>query len=164
MVRQFAEEHSRRVRLLSLRRRRGLFDKAQARRIYGTVATGEIFHPILEEKINELNARFGTRLTAAKVPNVFFGAGVTVAGLLSGIDFMTSREHFGGEFLMVPSDCYRQHDERFLDGMTVGELAGELALPVIRSWNDLLGIRETKEEKHLPVLSHNYGSVTSVSI
>ena len=164
MVRQFAEEHSRRVRLLSSRRRRGLFDEAQAQRIYGTVATGEIFHPILEEKINELNARFGTRLTAAKVPNVFFGAGVTVAGLLSGIDFMTSRERFSGEFLMVPSDCYRQHDERFLDGMTVGELAGELALPVIRSWNDLLGIRGTKEEKHLPVLSHNYGSVTSVSL
>ncbi len=65
---------------------------------------------------------------------------------------------------MVPSDSYRQHDERFLDGMTVGELAGELALPVMRSWNDLFGIRETKEEKHLPVLSHNYGSVTSVSL
>lgn len=123
-----------------------------------------MFYPILREKIEDVNARFGTRLKAVSIPSVFFGEGVTVAGLLSGVDFLEKRELLSGEFLMVPSDCYRKSDERFLDGLTVGELAGELALPVKRSWNDVFGIRSHREEKHLPILSHNYGSVTAISL
>ena len=46
----------------------------------------------------------------------------------------------------------------------MGELAGELALPVKRSWNESSRICQTKEETHLPILSHNYGSVTSISL
>lgn len=164
MVRQFAEEHSRRMRLLASRQKRGLFSEEQARRIHGTVATGELFYPILREKVEELNSRFGTRLKAAAIPSVFFGKGVTVAGLLSGVDFLEAKDSLSGEFLMVPPDSYRKSDERFLDGLTVGELAGELALPVRRSWNDVFGIRSHREERHLPILSHNYGSVTAISL
>lgn len=163
MVRQFFEEHATRMRQLERRRKRGGFGAAEARRVYGTIATGNIFHPMLEEAVAEMNKRFGTRLNTVAVENLFFGAGVTVAGLLSGVDFLAARERFSGDFLMVPSDCYRRHDERFLDGLTLGELAGELAMPIKRSWSSALGLPELAKVRQGPVLSHNYGSVISIS-
>ncbi len=163
MVRKFFEEHRRRVRQLARRRERGVFSVEAARSVSGTVATGQIYYPMLTEAVAELNTRFGTRLQCVAVDNVFFGEGVTVAGLLSGVDFMGSHEKFGGGFLMIPPDSYRDYDLRFLDGMTCGELAGEVALPIKRSWEDVLGLPDRKKERQLPILSHNYGSVTSIA-
>jgi putative radical SAM enzyme (TIGR03279 family) len=163
MVRQFFEEHARRKRQLTRLRKKGQFGVADAQRIYGSIATGELFFPMLRRAVDELNQEFGTRLTVVGVRNLFFGDGVNVAGLLSGVDFLGARESYRGEFLMVPSDSYREYDLRFLDGMTVGEVAGELALPIMRSWSQVLGLPEAPKAKHLPVLSHNYGSVASIS-
>jgi len=163
MARQFLDAHARRMKQLEKMRRRGRFTEAQAVRIYGALATGLIFYPALKEAVEEMNQRFGTRLHVVPVENVFFGEGVTVAGLLSGVDFLNAREKFRGEFLMVPPHSYREHDRRFLDGMTVGELASELVLPIKRDWNELLGLNE-HQQVHRTVLSHDYGSVTSISV
>jgi putative radical SAM enzyme (TIGR03279 family) len=162
MVRLFFEEQAKRLRQLERLRRRGEFDQARARRIHGTTATGRLFYPMLAEAVAEINRRFGTRLRAVAVDNLFFGAGVTVAGLLSGGDFLAACGRFAGEFLLLPPDCYRQHDLRFLDGMTIGELSQQLALPVKRTWNEVFGLPEQKTPKALPILSHDYGSVTSI--
>src|SRR5262245_57528292 len=163
MARQFFDAHARRMKQLEKMRRRGRFTEAQAVRIYGALATGLIFYPALKEAVEEMNQRFGTRLHVVPVENVFFGEGVTVAGLLSGVDFLNAREKFRGEFWMVPPHSYREHDRRFLDGMTVGELASELVLPIKRDWNELLGLNE-HQQVHRTVLSHDYGSVTSISV
>lgn len=163
MVRQFFDGHARRMKQLVAMRERGAFTQKDAHRIYGTLATGEIFHPMLRKAVEEINATFGTRLHVAKVANVFFGAGVTVAGLLSGRDFLAAREQFRGEFLMLPPHSYREHDLRFLDGMTLGEVASELVLPIKRNWNDVLGLDEA-QHAHRTILSHDYGSVTSISV
>ncbi len=88
---------------------------------------------------------------------------MTVAGLLSGVDFLKARDKVRGEFLMIPPHSFRAHDRRFLDGMTVGELASELVLPIKRDWNDLLGLDE-RPQVHRTILSHDYGSVTSISV
>lgn len=163
MVRQFFDAHERRMKQLRRMRKRGEFTEEQARRIHGTLATGLIFHPMLEQAVAEINAEFGTRLHVAAVESRFFGEGVTVAGLLSGMDFLAARDRFRGDFLMIPPHSYREHDHRFLDGMTVQELTAELVLPIKRNWNDLLGIDET-ESAHRTILSHDYGSVTSVTV
>jgi hypothetical protein len=47
--------------------------------------------------------------------------------------------------------------------MTVGELTSELVLPIKRDWNELLGLDEQRQI-HRTVLSHDYGSVTSISV
>lgn len=163
MVRQFFDAHARRMKQLEKMRRRGEFTEARAKRIYGTLATGLIFYPMLKEAVEELNEQFGTRLHVAPVENIFFGEGVTVAGLLSGVDFLTAREKFRGEFLMIPPHSYREFDQRFLDGMTVSELTSELVLPIKRGWNDALGLNE-QQQVHRTILSHDYGSVTSISV
>jgi len=83
MVRQFSEDHQKRLRQLERRRESGEFDQAKARSIYGTIATGTLFYPVLAQAVTEINERFGTRLRAVPVGNTFFGSGVTVAGLIS---------------------------------------------------------------------------------
>jgi hypothetical protein len=47
--------------------------------------------------------------------------------------------------------------------MTVGELASELILPIKRDWNELLGLNE-RQQVHRTILSHDYGSVTSIHV
>ncbi|MGE0882192.1 MAG: DUF512 domain-containing protein [Blastocatellales bacterium] len=163
MVRQFFDAHSKRMKQLAKMRDRGEFTLTQAKRIYGTLATGLIFYPMLKEAVDEMNNTFGTRLHVAEIENVFFGKGVTVAGLLSGVDYLNARDQFKGEFLMLPPHCYREHDQKFLDGMTVGELAAELVLPIKRNWNEVLGLHEQKQT-HRTILSHDYGAVTSISV
>jgi putative radical SAM enzyme (TIGR03279 family) len=163
MTRQFFDAHAKRMKQLEKMRRNGQFDESQAGRIYGSLATGLIFHPMLKEAVEEMNRRFGTRLHAVPVENVFFGEGVTVAGLLSGVDFLNARDKFRGEFLMIPPHSFRAYDQRFLDGMTTSELTSELVLPIKRDWNDLLGLNE-RREVHRTILSHDYGSVTSISV
>lgn len=163
MVRQFFQAHAQRVKQIDRLRKNGLFTPEHAHKIYGTLATGLIFYPTLKETADELNEKFGTRLHVVPVKSVFFGEGITVAGLLSGIDYLKAADNFRGEFLMLPPHSWREFDERFLDGMTVGELAGELALPIKRSWNDLFNLDE-HEHQYKTLLSHDYGSVTSVSV
>ncbi|MDX2029434.1 MAG: DUF512 domain-containing protein [Blastocatellia bacterium] len=163
MVRQFFDGHARRMKQLAAMRARGAFTEKDAHRIYGTLATGLIFHPMLREAVEEINATFGTRLHVAAVESVFFGAGVTVAGLLAGVDYLRAREQYRGEFLMLPPHSYREHDLKFLDGMTLGEVASELVLPIKRTWNDVLGLDEA-QHAHRTILSHDYGSVTSISV
>ena len=163
MVRQFFDAHAKRIKQLERLRRRGQFTETQAKKIYGTLATGLIFYPMLKEATEEMNRKFGTRLHVAAVENIFFGAGITVAGLLSGVDYMGSRDKLRGEFLMVPPHSYREYDSRFLDGMTIGELAAELVLPVKRNWNEVLRLDE-QPDHHRTILSHDYGSVTSIPV
>jgi putative radical SAM enzyme (TIGR03279 family) len=163
MVRQFFDAHAKRVKQLELMRRRGEFTDEQAKKIHGTLATGLIFYPMLKEAVEELNRKFSTRLHVAAVENIFFGEGITVAGLLSGVDYLNSREKFRGDFLMIPPHSYREYDQKFLDGMTAPELTSELVLPIKRNWNEVLGLDEA-QRVHRTILSHDYGSVTSISV
>ncbi|MEP7338235.1 MAG: DUF512 domain-containing protein, partial [Acidobacteriota bacterium] len=163
MVRQFFDAHAKRMKQLARMRERGEFAPAQAKKIYGTLATGVIFYPMLKQAVNEMNSTFGTRLQVAEVRNTFFGEGVTVAGLLSGVDFLAARDQFKGEFLMLPPHCYREHDQKFLDGTAVNELTAELLLPVKHNWNEVLGLHE-QQQTHRTLLSHDYGAVTSISV
>jgi putative radical SAM enzyme (TIGR03279 family) len=163
MVRQFFDGAARRLKQLERMRSRGEFSVEQAYKIHGTLATGLIFYPMLKSAVDELNAAFGTRLHVAAVDNIFFGAGVTVAGLLSGVDFLNAKEQFKGDFLMVPPQSYRAHDLKFLDGMTLPELTSELVLPIKRDWNDALGLNE-QQANHRTILSHDYGSVLSIPV
>src|SRR5262245_27600318 len=52
MVRQFFDAHARRMKQLERMRARGEFTEGQARKVYGTLATGTIFYPMLAEAID----------------------------------------------------------------------------------------------------------------
>lgn len=98
--------------------------------LYGTVATGELFHPVLKEFIDRMNERWGTRLKVIRTRNVFFGEEVTVAGLLAGGDVLAARDSVEGRFLIVPEQACLKSGHVFLDDLTLEDLERELGMPV----------------------------------
>ena len=99
--------------------------------IRGTVATGRIFHPILEDCVETMNAVLGTELRCELVENRYFGGGITVAGLLTGSDIFASlsgRVH--GDFIVIPSEAMTGEEGLFLDDWVRADLEGRLGVPV----------------------------------
>jgi putative radical SAM enzyme (TIGR03279 family) len=99
----------------------------------GTLATGRLFHGPLADAVGRINARLGARLKAVAVENHYFGEEITVAGLLTGRDFLAARDRIEGDFLVIPADSLRSGDRIFLDGMHPDELERELNMPVYDS-------------------------------
>lgn len=99
----------------------------------GTLATGRLFHGTLAAAVAEANDALGTSWTATAVTNRYFGEEITVAGLLTGGDYLAARDQIVGGFLVVPADSLRSHDRIFLDGMSIEDLERELGVTVYDS-------------------------------
>jgi putative radical SAM enzyme (TIGR03279 family) len=99
-------------------------------KIFGTVLTGTLFAPGLQKMVNKLNTRFGTRIHVEAVENNYFGGDVSVAGLLTGGDFLSARGQVRGNFVIVSKHTLKSDEEIMLDGMTLGALRAEFGLPV----------------------------------
>lgn len=96
----------------------------------GTLLTGEMFAPILREQIDKYNALTGSRLNVLAVPNTYFGGDVSVAGLLSGQDFLAVRDKIVGDFVVIPKVTIKSDEPIFIDGMAYDELKRLFPVPV----------------------------------
>ncbi|MFL6229814.1 MAG: DUF512 domain-containing protein [Pyrinomonadaceae bacterium] len=124
MVRSFREDFARLWRRLERR------PPENAARLHGTILTGKLFAPELEEMIARLNARFGTRLGVAPVENEYFGPDIVVSGLMTGACILKSRDKIAGEFVVVPSSAFKSDEPIMLDGTTLAELEQRLSTTV----------------------------------
>src|SRR5262249_8938518 len=122
MIRNFLDEFARAMRKKWTRR---------AGDIRATVVTGKIFYPALCASLEDMNAKFHTQLECLAVENLYFGRGITVAGLLTGSDiFAAVKDHLHGDFLIVPSEAMTGEQGLFLDDWTRNDLEARLGLPV----------------------------------
>ncbi|MCL4509271.1 MAG: DUF512 domain-containing protein [Chloroflexi bacterium] len=141
MVRSWLDDHKRwRRRTLALRGRKQCV-VTSARRI--TVVTGELFGPFLIETAESLSEILQVPIRAIPIVNDSLGDSVTVAGLLSGRDIVSQlRGREIGDLLIVPRRALDQHEARFLDGMSVEELAATVGAPVKsgRDFGDLVRV------------------------
>lgn len=96
----------------------------------GTFLTGEMFAPILRSQIDKYNALTGSRHAVLAVPNTYFGGDVSVAGLLTGKDFLAVRELVKGDFAVIPKITIKSDEPIFLDGMSYDELKRQFPVPV----------------------------------
>lgn len=124
MVRSFKNEFAVLLRNLE---RRGIKHPEE---IDGTILTGTLFAPSLQPLINELNHRFGTNLRVEGIENNYFGGDVSVAGLLTGGDFVTARERIQGKFAIIPRTTLKSDEEIMLDGMKLAQLQEALGIRV----------------------------------
>jgi putative radical SAM enzyme (TIGR03279 family) len=124
MVRSFYEEFAALGRKLSRR------PPASLASLDGTIMTGTLIAPILKRLVDGLNDEFGTRLHTVGVENRYFGGDVSVAGLLTGGDYVAARESVRGSFVIIPGASLKSDDAILLDGMTHAELEEQLQLPV----------------------------------
>jgi putative radical SAM enzyme (TIGR03279 family) len=124
MVRSFKHEFAALMKRLEPR------PLAQPEKMRGTVLTGTLFAPVFKPLIERLNRRLGSQLTVQGVDNNYFGGDVSVAGLLTGSDLVSAREHIAGNFVIIPRSTLKSDEEIMLDGMTLRELTEKFELPV----------------------------------
>jgi putative radical SAM enzyme (TIGR03279 family) len=124
MVRSFANEFE------TLMRRLDRKPPQNPERLFGTIMTGTIFAPVLRKQIERMNRRFQTRLHVVAVENEYFGGDVSVAGLLTGGDFIAAREQLSGNFAIIPRVALKSDDPVMLDGLRFEDLKKEFAVPV----------------------------------
>jgi putative radical SAM enzyme (TIGR03279 family) len=95
-----------------------------------TLVTGAMFAP----RLRALTAMLadGQRARVAAIANDFFGRGIGVAGLLTGVDIQRQLAHSAdlGEAVLVPGVTVRDGEGVFLDDVTPADLARDLGVPV----------------------------------
>jgi NifB/MoaA-like Fe-S oxidoreductase len=124
MVRSFANEFEALLRRLE---RKPLL---HPERLYGTIMTGTIFAPVLRKQVERLNRRFQTQLQVVGVENEYFGGDVSVAGLLTGGDFIAARDQVRGEFAIVPRAALKSDEPIMLDGLHFEAVQKEFTVPL----------------------------------
>lgn len=66
------------------------------------------------------------------IENVFFGSGVTVAGLITGQDLLRQLQGKAlGERVLISANMLRDGGDVFLDDLTLSEVAEKLGVPVV---------------------------------
>lgn len=121
MVRTFLDDFDEAVQRL---------DAKAVQKVHATVATGRLFHPYLEDCLR----RTGLDLDVREVENRFWGAGINVAGLLTGSDFVTAlRDRVHGDLVLIPSEAVIGAEGLFLDDMKLSDVERALGVPVVRA-------------------------------
>ena len=96
----------------------------------GTILTGEMFAPILAAQIEKLNAALNSKLKVIAVPNTYFGGDVSVAGLLTGQDFVAVKDKIEGDFVIIPKHTIKSDEPILLDGMQFEDLKKQFSVPI----------------------------------
>ena len=93
----------------------------QPRRV--TLVTSVMAKPVIEQLAEDMRRTQQLEVQVLPVINQFFGAEVTVAGLLCGQDVLAALEGNGklGELVLLPRVMLDNEGTRFLDDMTVEE-------------------------------------------
>jgi putative radical SAM enzyme (TIGR03279 family) len=101
--------------------------------VRATVCTGKVFYPYLKECVD----RLGMDVKTVAVESQFWGAGIGVAGLLTGSDFIAAlKGKVYGDFVVIPSECMVGDDYLFLDDLTIKDVERELGVEVVPSSYD----------------------------
>ena len=103
-----------------------------------TVATGCAAYPLISRLCKLAEDKFnGLNINVIKINNDFFGETVTVAGLITGKDYIAQLEDVSlGDELLIPLVSLRNEGDRFLDDITIEELSDALNINVCTVRND----------------------------
>ena len=91
---------------------------------------GEVFAAVEKRQID---------LGVVPVENTVFGARVNVAGLVNGCDWRDALAGSDEDLVVLPRTTLDYFGERFLDGMSTGELSEALGKPVLYAsqWSEI---------------------------
>ncbi|OHE59471.1 MAG: hypothetical protein A2Z47_00555 [Thermodesulfovibrio sp. RBG_19FT_COMBO_42_12] len=93
--------------------------------------TGLSFYPFLKKFIERLSEKENLNIDVVSVENKFFGASITVAGLLTGRDIIRAVSDIkdGHETILIP-DVVLNEENRFLDDITLNDVEEALGITV----------------------------------
>ena len=97
------------------------------------VVTGTLATPLIEQSMQALMERYPqVKITVHPIRNDYFGGNVSVAGLVTGTDIIKQcRGKLQSGLLAVPEVMLRDEKDRFLDDVTLPQLAEALGCRVI---------------------------------
>ncbi len=97
-----------------------------------TLITGRLFQNELVGFAEQLSLKAGVNLNVIAINNDFFGADITVTGLLTGTDLLSQLENLTlGEAILLPDVMLKDGGQLFLDDMSIEDLSSSLHLPVV---------------------------------
>ena len=131
MVRSFTNEFEELMRLRP---------ESKAQAIHGTILTGTLFAPVLRKLIDQFNVTSGANVSVVAVANEYFGGDVSVAGLLTGGDFLAARPKVVGDFAVIPRVTLKSDEPIMLDGVRFEELQKQFDVPLYAC--DFTGLSE----------------------
>ncbi len=93
--------------------------------------TGVSFYPFLKKFIERLSEKENLNIIdAVPVENRFFGASVTVAGLLTGRDVIrTILDRIEGHEMILVPDVVLNEENRFIDNISLNDIEEALSIP-----------------------------------
>ena len=97
------------------------------------LVTGTLAGPLIEQSARALMERYPqVRVAVHPIRNDFFGGNVSVAGLVTGTDIIKQcRGKLQSGLLAVPEVMLRDEKDRFLDDVTLPQLAEALGCRVV---------------------------------
>src|SRR5258706_4962872 len=100
----------------------------QSRRV--TLVTSMMAQPVIEQFAQDIRQTEQLEVQVLPIVNKFFGAEVTVAGLLCGQDVLEALEEHGnlGDLVLLPRVMLDNEGVRFLDDMTVEDFKARLGV------------------------------------
>ena len=101
-----------------------------------TLVTGVSFGSILKSALERLRTVEGPRIRLVIAQNGFFGASVTVAGLLTGQDILRALKGKRlGDLVLIPASSLKEDEDVFLDNMRLEQLEQALSIKVLKVEN-----------------------------
>lgn len=98
----------------------------------GTWVVGNAVEKAFEPVVERFNAVAGLEITMVALSSDYWGQEITVTGLLTGQDLLKGLQGKDlGEMILLPGLMLKHGDTRFLDDMTVAEVADQLKTPII---------------------------------
>ncbi|NEO76731.1 TIGR03279 family radical SAM protein [Moorena sp. SIO4G3] len=98
----------------------------------GTWVVGNAVEKAFEPVVERFNAVAGLEIRMVALSSDYWGQEITVTGLLTGQDLLKGLQGKDlGEMILLPGLMLKHGDTRFLDDMTVAEVADQLKTPII---------------------------------
>lgn len=102
------------------------------------VVTGASMRPFFDELVPAASRRMGCPVEVMEVRNRYFGASVTIAGLLAGADILDAvGGGRTGDLVLLPGEALNG-DRVFIDGVALAEVEERLAPAAVRPGHDLV--------------------------
>jgi putative radical SAM enzyme (TIGR03279 family) len=97
-----------------------------------TWVVGNAVETAFEPLVQQLNAVEGLQVRMAALRSDYWGQEITVTGLLTGQDLLRGLQGKDlGEAIVLPSLMLKNDDTRFLDDMTVEDVARQLGIQIL---------------------------------
>lgn len=102
------------------------------RKIYRTIATGELAAPFLRKHVDAVRKKYpNVDIQVLAIKNEFFGGKITVAGLITGTDLISQLKGKDlGDRLLLTNHMLKSGEPVFLDDVTVDDVQNALQIKV----------------------------------